>query len=56
MEANTINLVFSIIFSVYGGVFLLVELCSSLAPFTHRVKPMTAARLENPEVFDPAIL
>jgi hypothetical protein len=50
------NLAFTIIFAVYAGVFLLVGLCSSLALFTHKVKAMTSERLENPDVFDPAVL
>jgi len=56
MQKATVNLVFVIVYSVYSGVFLLVQLCSSLSPFSHRVKAMPEAKLENPEVFDPAIL
>jgi hypothetical protein len=56
IRGSPLNLVFSIIFAVSAGLFLLVELCSSLARFTHRVKAMNFERLENPDVLDPAVL
>jgi hypothetical protein len=53
LEANAINLVLSVTFSVHAGVLLLAGLCSFRAAFTHRVKRMTAARPEKPDVIHP---
>jgi hypothetical protein len=56
MHQTALNLVFRIIYSVYGVGFLLFEISSSLSPFTHRVKPIQSARAAQPEMFDPEIL
>jgi hypothetical protein len=56
MERTAVHLVFAILYAVYAAGFLVVEVCSSLAPFTHRIRPIQTARADEPEMFDPAVL
>lgn len=56
MDYKTINVVFVYVYVAYFVIFAFSEICSCNSPFTHRVKPITWANVEEPDYFDPAVL
>lgn len=56
MEYKTINIVIVYMYVAYFAIFTATEICSCNLPFTHRVKPITWANVEEPDYFDPAVL
>ncbi|OHT16436.1 hypothetical protein TRFO_02695 [Tritrichomonas foetus] len=56
MEKTVLNQVFAYIYAVYYLIFVLIQLCSNNLPFTHKIRPITLAMKEEPQLFDPAVL
>lgn len=56
MKKTVINQVFAYMFAAVFFIFFIYQLITSSLPFTHRVKPITLASKEEPQMFDPAVL
>ena len=56
MKKNVINQVFSYLYAAVFLIFVLYQLFSNNLPFTHKIKPISWASKEEPQMFDPAVL
>lgn len=56
MKKNIINQVFAYIYASVFLIFFIYQILSSNLPFTHKIKPITWASKEEPQMFDPAVL
>lgn len=56
MKKNVLNQVFTYLYAAFYLIFFIFQLLSSNLPFTHKIKPITWASKEEPQMFDPAVL